>query len=255
MSLVISKELSKYFGSGGDTQVHALEHVSFEIALGEYLAIMGPSGSGKSTLLAILGAMSPPSEGTLVIDEIDVYSLSQEKRADFRREYLGFVFQQLQLIPYLTAVENVMLPLVVTDHKNKRELATTTLERVGLGDKLNRLPSELSGGEQSRVAIARAVVNNPPILLADEPVGSLDSKTGEEVLGLFKQLHSEGQTIIMVTHNPESIRDAERLVQLKDGRIVADLMTKDTIPATKADANTREQTPLGQSALDTRARQ
>ncbi|NCO66192.1 MAG: ABC transporter ATP-binding protein [Candidatus Aquicultor secundus] len=233
MSLVVVNDLSKYFGNDGDTQVHALEHVSFEIANGEYLAIMGPSGSGKSTLLAILGAMSPPSSGTLVIDQIDVYALSQEKRADFRREYLGFVFQQLQLIPYLTAVENVMLPLVVTNHKNKRELAATTLERVGLGDKLNRLPSEMSGGEQSRVAIARAVVNNPPILLADEPVGSLDSKTGEEVLGLFKQLHSEGQTIIMVTHNPESIRDAERLVQLKDGRIVADLMTKDVIPATK----------------------
>lgn len=227
MSLVIADSLSKYFGSDGDTQVHALERASFEIAEGEYLAIMGPSGCGKSTLLAILGAMSPPSSGTLAIDEIDVYSLPQEKRADFRREYLGFVFQQLQLIPYLTAIENVMLPLVITDHKGKRELAAATLERVGLGDKLDRLPSEMSGGEQSRVAIARAVVNNPPILLADEPVGSLDSKTGEEVLALFKQLHDEGQTIIMVTHNPESIRDTDRLIQLKDGHVVADLKTKD----------------------------
>jgi putative ABC transport system ATP-binding protein len=183
---------------------------------------MGPSGSGKSTLLAILGAMSPPSAGTLVVDDIDVYSLSQEKRADFRREYLGFVFQQLQLIPYLTALENVMLPLVITGHRNKKELAVNTLSRVGLGNKLNRLPSELSGGEQSRVAIARAVVNDPPILLADEPVGSLDSKTGAEILSLFKQLHDEGQTIIMVTHNPESIRDTDRLIQLKDGQIIRD---------------------------------
>jgi len=227
MPLVKAENLHKYFGSDEKTRVHALESVSFEIEGGEYVAIMGPSGSGKSTLLAILGAMSPPSDGILEIDEIDVYGLSQEKRADFRREYLGFVFQQLQLIPYLTAIENVMLPLVVADQKNKKELAAETLVRVGLGDKLDRLPSELSGGEQSRVAVARAVVNNPPIVLADEPVGSLDSKTGEEVLGLFKQLHGEGQTIIMVTHNPDSIKDADRLIQLKDGMIIADNMAKD----------------------------
>lgn len=226
MALVIAKELSKYYGHDEETQVHALEGVSFEIEQGEYIAVMGPSGSGKSTLLAILGAMSPPSLGSLTVDEIDVYGLSQEKRADFRREYLGFVFQQLQLIPYLTALENVMLPLVITDHRDKKELAEQTLDRLGLGNKLNRLPSEMSGGEQSRVAIARAVVNNPPVLLADEPVGSLDSKTGREVLELFKKLHCEGQTIIMVTHNPESIRDADRIIQLRDGKIVDDVKTK-----------------------------
>lgn len=226
MSLVIAKGLSKYYGNDKETRVHALEGVSFEIEQGEYIAVMGPSGSGKSTLLAILGAMSPPSLGSLVVDKIDVYGLSQEKRADFRREYLGFVFQQLQLIPYLTALENVMLPLVITDHRDKKELAKQTLDRVGLGNKLNRLPSEMSGGEQSRVAIARAVVNNPPVLLADEPVGSLDSKTGGEVLELFRKLHYGGQTIIMVTHNPESIRDAGRVIQLKDGKIVADVKTK-----------------------------
>jgi putative ABC transport system ATP-binding protein len=231
MSLVVADGLYKFFGGGGKTKVHALDGVSFEIEQGEYLAVMGPSGSGKSTLLAILGAMSPPSAGMLTIDGIDVYGLSQEKRADFRREYLGFVFQQLQLIPYLTAIENVMLPLVVTSHKNKRKLAADILERVGLGDKLGRLPSELSGGEQSRVAIARAVVNEPPILLADEPVGSLDSKTGQEVLALFKQLHGEGQTIVMVTHNPESIRDADRLIQLRDGRVVADVRGDVRIPS------------------------
>lgn len=222
MSLVVAKSLCKYYGDDESTQVHALADASFEIRQGEYVAIMGPSGSGKSTLLSILGAMSPPSTGELLIDEIDVYSLSQEKRADFRREYLGFVFQQIQLIPYLTALENVMLPLVITSHKNKRDIAVDMLARVGLEGKLDRLPSELSGGEQSRVAIARAVVNDPPVLLADEPVGSLDSKTGQEVLSLFRQLNGEGLTIVMVTHNPESIRDANRLIQLKDGRIVLD---------------------------------
>ncbi|MEW5705368.1 MAG: ABC transporter ATP-binding protein [Actinomycetota bacterium] len=229
MSLVLADGLVKYFGADETTRVHALDGVSFKVNRGEYVAVMGPSGSGKSTLLTILGAMNPPSSGKLVIDDIDVYSLSQEKRADFRREYLGFVFQQLQLIPYLTALENVMLPLVVTSRKDKKELAASTLERLGLGSKLNRLPSELSGGEQSRVAIARAIVNSPPIILADEPIGSLDSKTGEEVLSVFKQLHDEGQTIIMVTHNPDSVKDADRLIQLKDGKMVADEKVKGQI--------------------------
>lgn len=231
MSLVVAKNLCKYYGDDKNTQVHALADASFEIEQGEYVAIMGPSGSGKSTLLSILGAMSPPSAGALMVDEIDVYSLSQEQRADFRREYLGFVFQQIQLIPYLTTLENVMLPLVITSHKNKRDVAVDILVRVGLEGKLDRLPSELSGGEQSRVAIARAVVNDPPVLLADEPIGSLDSKTGQEVLSLFRQLNSEGLTIVMVTHNPESIKDVNRLIQLKDGRIVldTDMQNKETI--------------------------
>lgn len=221
MSLVTLINASKHYGEN-EARVDALIEVSLEIEEGEYVAVMGPSGSGKSTLLAVLGAMSPPSEGKLIVDEIDVYSLSHERQADFRREYLGFVFQQLQLIPYLTAIENVMLPLVVSDVKDKRGKAEAALERVGLGKKLNRLPGELSGGEQSRVAIARAIVNEPPIILADEPLGSLDTKTGWEVLGMFKELHEEGQTIVMVTHNPESIRDATRVVRLLDGRIVED---------------------------------
>lgn len=225
MSLVMAKGICKYYGNDEKTRVHALLHVDFAIEPGEYIAVMGPSGSGKSTMLAILGAMSPPSEGSLLVDGIDVYALSQEKRADFRREYLGFVFQQPQLIPYLTALENVMLPLIVSDIKNKKGLAAQMLEKVGLGDKAKRLPSELSGGEQSRVAIARAIINDPPMLLADEPVGSLDSKTGSEILDLFQALHTDGQTIIMVTHNPESIRDTGRLIQLKDGVIVSDAAT------------------------------
>jgi putative ABC transport system ATP-binding protein len=218
--LVRLENVAKYYGP--QNQVTALTEINFSIDQGEYVAIMGPSGSGKSTLLSILGAMNPPSDGTMVVDDIDVYELSAERQADFRREYLGFIFQQLQLVPYLTAIENVMLPLVVTDIKDHESKAAALLERVGLGDKFNRLPSELSGGEQGRVAIARAVVNEPPILLADEPTGSLDSTTGDEILTLFGELHQEGQTIIMVTHNADACRAADRLIQIKDGRITED---------------------------------
>jgi putative ABC transport system ATP-binding protein len=235
VSLIEIKGITKFYGNSRDVRVIALDEINLAVEAGEYVAIMGPSGSGKSTLLTILGAMNTPDEGTLTIDEIDVYSLPQEKIADFRREYLGFVFQQLQLIPYLTAIENVMLPLVITDCKDKKDAAIEILERVGLGGKLNRLPSELSGGEQSRVAVARAIVNKPPILLADEPVGSLDTHTGQEVLSLFKQLHKDGQTIIMVTHNPESIKDATRLIDLRDGYIESDSANRDTANRFRAD--------------------
>jgi putative ABC transport system ATP-binding protein len=229
--LVRLENVAKHYGP--QNQVTALSEISFSIDQGEYVTIMGPSGSGKSTLLSILGAMNPPSEGEMIVDDIEVYGLSAERQADFRREYLGFIFQQLQLVPYLTAIENVMLPLVVTDVKDHESKAGELLERVGLGDKFNRLPSELSGGEQGRVAIARAVVNEPPILLADEPTGSLDSKTGDEILTLFGELHKEGQTIIMVTHNAEAGKAAERLIQIKDGRIVEDgkISQKDRVPA------------------------
>lgn len=226
MILIGVNEISKHYGMG-EGRVDALRKVSFEINHGEFVAIVGPSGSGKSTLLSILGAMNPPSDGILEVDGIDVYKLSQERRADFRREYLGFVFQQLQLVPYLTALENVMLPLVVTDLKNHEERAIQVLEKMGLSGKLDRLPSELSGGEQSRVAIARALVNNPPIILADEPVGSLDTKTGSEVLNLFHELHKEGQTIVMVTHNPESLKNVRRVIQIKDGMIFSDSTSAD----------------------------
>lgn len=224
--LVNTKNLSKHYGEG-DIRVDALVDINMEIKHGEFISIMGPSGSGKSTLLSVLGAMNPPSLGTLIVDDIDVYSLSIEQQADFRREYLGFVFQQLQLIPYLTALENVMLPLVITDLKNREELAVDILKQVGLGKKLNRLPSELSGGEQGRVAIARAIVNEPPILLADEPTGSLDTKTGEEIMSLFHELHQDGQTIIMVTHNAENATHADRIITLRDGKVLSDEDYKD----------------------------
>ncbi len=213
------KNVSKCYGAG-ENQVTALDTVDLTIDAGAYVAVMGPSGSGKSTLLSILGAMNPPTTGKMFVDDIDVYELSSERQADFRREYLGFVFQQLQLIPYLSALENVMLPLVVTDIPDKRQRAVAAVERVGLTGKFDRLPSQLSGGEQGRVAIARAVVNEPPLLLADEPTGSLDSETTQEILTLFSELHSDGQTIVMVTHNPDTITATDRLINIEDGRIV-----------------------------------
>ncbi|MCZ7665040.1 MAG: ABC transporter ATP-binding protein [Thermoleophilia bacterium] len=223
MSLVKVDEVRKVYGGTGEAQVAALDGVSLDILAGEYVAIMGPSGSGKTTLLSILGAMNPPTSGRLLVDGIDVYGLSQERQADLRREYIGFVFQQLELVPYLSAVENVMLPLAILKEKGKRERALDALCRVGLDErKARRLPSELSGGEQGRVAIARAVVNDPPILLADEPVGSLDTATGRQILELLRAQADRGHAVIMVTHNPESTEDVDRVVQILDGRVVCD---------------------------------
>jgi putative ABC transport system ATP-binding protein len=201
--------------------VRALVDVDLNIERGEFVSVMGPSGSGKSTLLTILGGLNHPTEGELVVDEIPIYRLPLEKLADFRREYLGFIFQSFQLIPYLTVIENVMLPLSITRKSNKEQesMAGEILEKVGLKVKAKRLPDQLSGGEQERVAIARALVNAPPILLADEPTGNLDTKTGKEIMDLFKSLHQEGQTIIMVTHNPENTVYSTRAIFLKDGRV------------------------------------
>lgn len=202
--------------------VHALQDVDLRIEEGEFVAVMGPSGSGKSTLLTVLGAMNPPSEGRLTIDGIDVYALSVERQADFRREYVGFVFQQLQLLPYLTALENVLLALTIAKMPRSEKLsrARAALDRVGLSGKGDRLPSQLSGGEQGRVAVARAVVLEPPLLLADEPTGSLDSTTGRQVLELLRELNSTGQTVVMVTHDLQAAGYASRTVRILDGRIV-----------------------------------
>lgn len=193
--------------------------INLEIAEREFVCLMGPSGSGKSTLLTVLGAMNRPTTGRIFIDGIDVYSLSEERRADFRREYLGFVFQQHHLMPHLTALENVMLPLVASrlSAREKRDRAGTILERVGLADKLARLPSQLSGGEQGRVAIARALVNEPPLILADEPTGTLDTRTGAEIMRMFLDLNAKGQTILMVTHNPENAALSNRVLEIRDG--------------------------------------
>ena len=226
--LIISiNNIEKTYISAGE-EVNALRSVTFDINKGESVSVMGHSGSGKSTLLSIIGALNPPTSGSIKIDDIDIYDLSHEKRADFRREYLGFVFQQFQLIPYLTALENVMLPLTVKNlsSKVKKEMAESALEHVGLKSKVKRLPNELSGGEQERVAIARAIVNSPPLILADEPTGSLDTKTGDEIMELFSKLNDEGLTILMVTHNPDYTRFMKRTVLMKDGSLIEDKRRK-----------------------------
>jgi putative ABC transport system ATP-binding protein len=221
MSLIEIKNLSKIYESG-EERVTALGEVSLDIERGEFISVMGPSGSGKSTLLTVLGGLNHPTEGEVLVDEIPIYKLPLEKLADFRREYLGFIFQSFQLIPYLTVIENVMLPLAITEKSSQEQLnrAEEILEKLGLKEKRKRLPDQLSGGEQERVAIARALVNSPPILLADEPTGNLDSKTGREIMELFKSLNDEGQSIVMVTHNPESIAFSSRSIHLRDGKVV-----------------------------------
>ena len=220
MSLIELKNVGKLYESEGE-RVAALQELNVGVESGEFVAIMGPSGSGKSTLLNILGGLSHPSAGNYFVDGIDIYGLANEKLADFRREYIGFVFQSFQLIPYLTVMENVMLPLAIIRGRNgwQREMACQVLGKVGLGSKERRLPNQLSGGEQERVAIARALVNHPPIILADEPTGNLDSATGNEIMTLLGNLNAEGQTIIMVTHNPENAAFARGIIRLKDGRI------------------------------------
>ncbi|HWR37310.1 MAG TPA: ABC transporter ATP-binding protein [Clostridia bacterium] len=220
MSLIQMKNVGKSYGSE-QSLTTVMSEVNLSIAEGEFVALMGPSGSGKSTLLTVLGAMNRPTVGTVHIDGLDVYSLSDAKLADFRREYLGFVFQQHHLMPYLSTVENVMLPLapIRKTTRQKRQKALELLDRVGLADKAKRLPNQLSGGEQGRVAIARALVNDPPLLLADEPTGTLDTQTGENIMRLFRQLNLGGQTIFMVTHNPENAREAHRSLFIRDGRL------------------------------------
>ncbi|OGP84537.1 MAG: ABC transporter ATP-binding protein [Deltaproteobacteria bacterium RBG_16_58_17] len=220
MSLIELRGVSKFYESEGE-RVFALQKLTLSVEAGGFIAVMGPSGSGKSTLLNILGGLSHPSAGNFFVDDIDIYGLANEKLADFRREYIGFVFQSFQLIPYLTVLENVMLPLAIMRGRNgwQREMANQVLDKVGLASKSRRLPNQLSGGEQERVAIARALVNHPPITLADEPTGNLDSATGNEIMTLLGSLNSEGQTIIMVTHNPENAAFARGIVRLKDGRI------------------------------------
>jgi putative ABC transport system ATP-binding protein len=222
MAFVVVENVSKtYSDQESGIGVPVLRAVSTEIAEGEFVSLMGPSGSGKSTLLTILGAMNHPSQGRLLIDGIDVYALSDERRADFRSQYLGFVFQQHHLMPYLNAIENVMLPLATLQMASleKRRRGLEVLEKVGLADKAERLPNQLSGGEQGRLAIARALVNDPPLVLADEPTGTLDTKTGDEIMRVFLDLNARGQTIFMVTHNPDNASLAHRVLHIRDGEL------------------------------------
>jgi putative ABC transport system ATP-binding protein len=225
MTYIQAENLIKQYGTG-DAAVMAVAGMSFHIQMGEFVAVMGESGSGKSTLLTMMGALNTPSSGEYSVDGLEVYELGQDQRADFRREFLGFVFQSFHLVPYLTVLENVMLPLVTvkTNGRTKRAMAEDTLSRVGLHGKAHRLPGEISGGEQERVAIARAIVNEPPILLADEPSGNLDTKTSREVMDLLRLLNEEGTTIVMVTHSAECAGYARRMLRISDGLLEEDVL-------------------------------
>ncbi|MDH3554223.1 MAG: ABC transporter ATP-binding protein [Deltaproteobacteria bacterium] len=224
MSYIHAENLVKQYGTA-DAAVMAVGGMSFRIKMGEFVVVMGESGSGKSTLLSMMGALNTPTSGEYSVDGLEVYKLGQDQRADFRREFLGFVFQSFHLVPYLTLLENVMLPLatVKMSSKKKRALAEDALLRVGLNGKSHRLPGQTSGGEQERVAIARAIVNEPPILFADEPSGNLDTKTTREVMDLLKNLNEEGMTIVMVTHSPECASYTRRMLRISDGLLVEDV--------------------------------
>ena len=219
MHFIKAEHLTKTYGDG-EARVHAVADISLKIETGDFIGIMGESGSGKSTLLTILGAMNTPSRGRYIVDDIDVYDLSTEQRADFRREFIGFVFQGFHLVPYLTVRENVMLPLTTAPLKRdqKSQMALDALARVGLADKGHRLPNEISGGEQERTAVARAIVNQPPLLLADEPTGNLDSRLSSQMMEMFQQLNDEGTTIVMVTHSEKCAAAARRILRVRDGR-------------------------------------
>ncbi|MBW1772477.1 MAG: ABC transporter ATP-binding protein [Deltaproteobacteria bacterium] len=221
MSYMQAEGLIKEYGSG-ETSFMAVRGMSFEIQQGEFAAIMGESGSGKSTLLTMMGALNSPTSGTYRVDDIDVYSLGQDQRAEFRREFLGFIFQSFYLIPYLTVIENVMLPLATARmaSKEKRAMAESALEQVRMDGKTHRLPGEISGGEQERLAIARAIVNEPTILLADEPTGNLDSDNSHAVMKLFQTLNEAGMTIVMVTHSQDCAQYAKRMLRVSDGLLV-----------------------------------
>jgi putative ABC transport system ATP-binding protein len=209
----------------GETEVRALDGISLHIDKGEMTAIMGPSGSGKSTLLAILGCLDAPTSGTYALDGLNVEKMKDDQLALVRNRKIGFVFQQFNLLARTSALENVMLPLTYAglSGRQRRQLAEEALEQVGLADRMRHRPNELSGGQQQRVAIARALANKPAILLADEPTGALDSKTGAEIIGLFQRLHRElGQTVIYVTHDATIARHTQRILRIADGRIVDD---------------------------------
>ncbi len=214
-------DVTKSYTIGGN-QVNALDGVSLEIAEGDFMAVTGPSGSGKSTLLYTLGGLLTPNTGRVLVNESDIYSLNQRLRAKFRRDNVGFIFQTFELLPYLTALENVMLPLSIDGVSSweQEDRASDSLEKVGLDERADHKPTELSGGEQQRVAVARGLVNEPKILLADEPTGNLDQKTGDGIMGLLSDLNEDGQTIVFVTHDQSRTVIANKVISMIDGGII-----------------------------------
>jgi putative ABC transport system ATP-binding protein len=224
-SLIEIRDITKTYRMGGDIEVHALRGVSLEVDAGELLSIMGPSGSGKSTMMNVLGCLDQPTSGEYYLDGVDVKRLSDNALAEIRNRKIGFVFQTFNLLPRTTALQNVELPLVYRglSGRDRRRQVTEALEMVGLGDRIHHRPNELSGGEQQRVAIARALATQPDIILADEPTGNLDSRSGAEIVAIFQRLNREmGITVVFVTHDPEIAAHTRRIVQLLDGKIVAD---------------------------------
>ena len=222
-ALIEFDEVCKYYQMG-DTTVKAADHISMKIEKGEFVAIVGQSGSGKSTCMNIIGCLDVPTQGTYLLNGRDVGKMNRNELAAIRNEMLGFIFQQYNLLPKLNLMENVEVPLVYAgvSRAERHKRAKEVLEKVGLGDKLKNKPNQLSGGQQQRVSIARALVRNPPVILADEPTGALDSHTGREVLGLLQQLHKQGHTVVLITHDNSIAVQADRIIRLEDGRVVYD---------------------------------
>ncbi len=234
-SVITIQNMTKVY-TMGEYQVRALNGVTLSIYEGEFLSIMGPSGSGKSTMMNMLGALDKPTSGTYLLDGTDVSNLSEDELADVRNRKIGFVFQSFNLLPRTPALQQVELPLIYAGKRQRAQKAAEALKMVGLGERLDHKPSELSGGQQQRVAIARALVNEPAIILADEPTGNLDSKSGTEVMQIFQQLNRErGITVVFVTHDPWIARHTNRVVTLADGLIVRDEVIEDPLVAGKTE--------------------